>query len=670
MRQTDPVEKAVVPEQPAGLPADTELAPYLTLGLLEQLADAVSVIGPDWCYRYVSRSAAALIGRPAHEAVGQHVWALFPEVVGTPQHEACLRAMQTREPERVTWFFDTVGRWYVQRVVPTGDGLLVLVDDVTEQHRAESRAELLVEVGEALAGALTAERVNAVLVERAFPLIGAVAGTLVLADEERGLLHALGWSGADRDVEEQWTEYPLSLATPGGSAYLTGVPVFLADLDEVRARFPAVLPTLERLGRHTLAALPLVSAGVRLGALLVNFTSERTLGTGERQFLTTTAAMAAQALLRASLLDAESRSVRALQRSLLPQALPTVPGLELAVRYVASDAAARIGGDWYDVVALPGGAVALVMGDVEGHDLEAAALMGLVRSAVRAYALEGQPPAIVLSRTNAFLAGLELERMVTLAYAQLHPVERLITTVSAGHPATQVVWPDGSIEEVPAETGPPLGVHDSGLHWPETTSTLLPHAGLAMFTDGLVETRHADLDEGTERVRRTLVETRDQPCEQVADALLAGRGASHDDVALLVAQLTADPERERRLTRRFPATPASVFLSRQFLRQLLPAWDVLPPVVERAELVVSELATNAARHSEDDLSITLARTGAVLRIEVADNSHRMPLTAPPEVHDTETSGRGLLLVQTVSDRLGVESEGLSKQVWAEFDLDG
>lgn len=177
-------------------------------------------------------------------------------------------------------------------MVPTGDGLLVLVDDVTEQHRAESRAELLVEVGEALAGALTAERVNAVLVERAFPLIGAVAGTIVLADEERGLLHALGGSGADDDVEEQWTEYPLSVATPGGAAYLIGEPVFLADLDEVRARFPAVAPTLERLGRHTLAALPLSSAGTRLGALLVDFDSRRRLGTGERQFLTTTAAMA------------------------------------------------------------------------------------------------------------------------------------------------------------------------------------------------------------------------------------------------------------------------------------------------------------------------------------------------------------------------------------------
>ena len=671
LMQTGPVDSAALPAQPA--PADLAadaLSPYLTLGLLEQLAEAVTVIGADWRYRYVSPTAAAIIGRPAEACVGQQVWALFPEVVGTPQHDACLRAMRTRSPERVTWFFDTVGRWYEQRVVPTGDGLLVLVDDITEHHRAESRAEMLVQVGEALAGALTAERVNSVLVEQAFPLIGAAAGTIVLADEERGVLRAMGWSGADADTEQEWDEYPLSERTPGGAAFLTGAPVFLADLEEVRERFPAVLPTLQRLGRHTLAALPLISADVRLGALLVNFESSRTLGTGERQFLTTTAAMAAQALMRANLLDAEGRSVRALQRSLLPQALPQAPGLELAVRYVASDAAARIGGDWYDVVALPGGAVALVMGDVEGHDLEAAALMGLVRSAVRAYALEGQPPAIVLSRTNAFLAGLELGRMVTVAYAQLHPGERLITTVSAGHPPTQVVAPDGTVREVPAETGPPLGVHDEGLHWLETTSTLDARSALAMYTDGLVETRAADLDEGTARVRAELVACRELPCEELADALLGCRGASSDDVALLVARLTAEPDEHHRLTRRLPATPASVFLARRFVRQLLHGWEVPQDVVERCELVVSELVTNAARHSEDDLSIAVSATDVLLRVEVADSSHRMPLTDAPEVEDTDTSGRGLLLVRTVSDRWGVESEGLSKQVWAEFDLPG
>ena len=255
-----------------------------------------------------------------------------------------------------------------------------------------------------------------------------------------------------------------------------------------------------------------------------------------------------------------------------------------------------------------------------------------------------------------------------MAYAQLHPGEQLITTVSAGHPTTQVVSPDGTVREVPAETGPPLGVHDDGLHRLESTSTLDTGSALAMFTDGLVETRVADLDEGIDRVRAGLVAGRDLPCEELADALLACRGASSDDVALLVARLTAEPDGHHRLTRRLPATPASVFLARRFVRQLLRGWQVPQDVVERCELVVNELVTNAARHSEDDLSIAVSAADEVLRVSAADSSHRMPLTDVLEVEDTDTSGRGLRLVRAVADRWGVESEGLSKQVWAEFDL--
>jgi anti-sigma regulatory factor (Ser/Thr protein kinase) len=378
--------------------------------------------------------------------------------------------------------------------------------------------------------------------------------------------------------------------------------------------------------------------------------------------------MTAQALVRADLLDVERRSVRALQRSLLPQALPVVDGVLTAVRYVASDREALVGGDWYDVVPLAGGAVALVLGDVEGHDLEAAALMGLVRSAVRAYAMEGHPPAVVLERANTFLAGLSLGRIVTLTFAQLHPLELLITTVSAGHPPTLVVAPDGTVTEVPSQIGPPLGVQEDGLHWLETTSQLPEHGVFAMFSDGLVEVRGEDLDEGLARVKETLVATRHEAPAEVAEALLARRGDSHDDVALLVSRLTATAGAGRRVTRRLPARSASVFLARRYARQLLQAWQLPSGLVERTELVVSELVTNAARHSEEDLELTLEVTTALLRVEVADTSHRVPDAVVRSPTDDATSGRGLLLVEAVASRWGVESEGLSKVVWAELDL--
>ncbi len=397
------------------------------------------------------------------------------------------------------------------------------------------------------------------------------------------------------------------------------------------------------------------------------FAKERELGAGDRQFLSTAAAMAAQALVRAELLDVERRSVRALQRSLLPSSLPRVPGLEVVARYAASDHNAQVGGDWYDVVPLAGGAVALVLGDVEGHDLEAAALMGLVRSAVRAYALEGHPPAVLMARANTFLAGLSLNRIVTLSYSQLHPSELLVTSVSAGHLPTLVLAPDGCVTEVPSEIGPPLGVHDDGQHWPETTSTLPEGSVLVTFSDGLVEVRGQDIAQGLDRVRAALRAEPGRAPDQVADALLAVRGESHDDVALLVARLTAHLKDEgRRVTRRLPATAGSVTLARRFTEQLLTAWQVPAGVIGDAQLVVSELVTNAARDSQDDVVLSLAVTGRVLRVEVSDTSHRMPeqrLAA-----DDATSGRGLALVAAVSRRWGVESEGLAKLVWAELDL--
>jgi len=444
--------------------------------------------------------------------------------------------------------------------------------------------------------------------------------------------------------------------------------VYLENLADAYERFPVIAPNLERIGLHTVVALPLVAAGTALGALVLSFTSARTLSVGDRQFLTTTAAMAAQALERVRLLAAEKRTVAELQRSLLPTGLPKIDGLDIAARYVPSDTVMQIGGDWYDIIPLEGGAVGLVMGDVEGHDLSAAALMGMIRSAVRAYALEGHPPAFVLERANQFLAGLARDRIVTLSYSQLHPQERLVTTVSGGHPGTQVVTPDGEVFEVPSEVGPPLGVFDTGMWWAETTSTLPALSAFALFTDGLVEVRGEDIDDGLERVRAVLRRGNDADPEVLADLLLASRvDGGQDDVALLTGRLSAAADDTRRFVRRLPATPGSVFLARRFATQMLATWDLENEQIEAAALVVSELTTNAARHSEDFVEVGVSCAAEVLRVEVSDSSHRMPVT-PDMVDEDATSGRGLVLVQALASRWGVHFDGLGKLVWAEFDV--
>ena len=648
---------------------DGPMAPYVMPELLDQLGDAVTVVDADWVYRYVSPAASVIIGRPVEECVGTSVWDLFPEVVGTPQHEAVERAMTSRTRERFVWYFDTVARWYEQFAIPVGTGLVVVVNDITEQQHELSRSARLVEIGEALANTVSVDDVNTAVVTHALPAVGAVGGSIVLADEERRVMNAVRWLDLDDRLNVEWAEYPIDRVTPATEAYRTGAPVYVVGLDDARARFPGVVDELVRLGRQSVAALPLVSAGTRIGALALTFPDERALDVGDARYLSTTAAMVAQAVLRARLLDAERRSLSALQHSLLPHDIMQPPGLDIAVRYEAGHEAVEVGGDWFDVVPLGGGAVGLVMGDIEGHDIGAAAAMGLVRSAVRAYASEGHPPAVVLARTNEFVAQLPLGRIVTVSYAQLHPLERLITTVSAGHPGVQVVEPGGRQYEVPSEIGPPLGVFDDGLLWAETTSTIAPESVLVTFTDGLVEERGHDIDDGFERVRATLLQQRHDDVGTLADALLALRvGRSHDDVALLVARLTAPSDVGRTLTRRLPATPASVFLARRFTRQLLAEWDVAGDRVEVAELVMSELTTNAARHSDDSFQVGLSCEDRLLRLEVGDDSHRLPVVAD-EDDEVPTGGRGLVLVETLADRWGVESTGLGKVVWAEFDLE-
>jgi len=649
----------------------TDLQAYLTTDLLEQLGDAVVVVGADWRYLFVSPGAAAIIERPREEVVGEIVWEVSPEAVNTPQYDVCLRAMKSRTVETLVWHLDTVERWYRVRVLPAADGLLMVIDDVTVEHRAAYRAEQLVAVGEELARSTTLQEVNAIFVTRIFPLIGALGGTIVLADEERGLLLALGWNGVDPEAASTWSEFPIAAPTPSAEAYRLGRPVLVPDVAAEADRFPQVAADMRRLGRNAIAAVPLVGGGDRLGAVTATFVGDEPLAVGDEQFLATAAAMTAQALLRIRLIEAERQSIATLQRSLLPNAVPDVDGIEIAVRYVPADSANNVGGDWYDVVRLPAGALAVVMGDVEGHDLGAAALMGLVRSACRAYALEGHPPAVVISRANAFLASLGHDRIVTVCYAQLHPGERLITVVSAGHPGIQVVGPDCDPFEVPSEIGPPLGVFDFGMHWPETTSTLPAKCTIATFTDGLIERRWEDITDGLERARAIMVLHRADDADTVAEALLGERGhTGHDDVALLVGRLTSAAEQSRQVTRRLPPTPASVFLARRFTTQMLDAWEVVGGIAEAAELVISELVTNAARHSEDPIEVRLSCVDELLRIEVEDTSHRMPaeLPAMEDVDSEATGGRGLPLVAAMSSRWGVESEGLSKCVWAEFDL--
>ena len=355
-----------------------------------------------------------------------------------------------------------------------------------------------------------------------------------------------------------------------------------------------------------------------------------------------------------------------LQQALLPARLPKVEGLSLSARYLPSGRPDRLGGDWYDVVPLPGGAVALVVGDVAGGDLEATALMGQLRGAVRAYAVEGHPPAAVVTRANDFHLGLESGRLATLAFVLVHPVERILTLVRAGHVPPLLSSPDSEPCFLDGVGGPPLGVRP-GEVWRESTTQLPAGSTLVLYTDGLV--RHdGALDPGMSQLLTAVADG--DPATAPADltellAAIAPAGPP-DDAVLLVGHLSAErlaPVTELRRT--LPPTPESATLARWLVIDLLR--DTLPEdSLDTAALLTTELVSNAIRHTRDELVLSVRLEGGDLRVGVADSSHRRPQLV--QVAERDTSGRGLHLVDALAARWGVEPDerGLGKTVWFEL----
>ena len=358
-----------------------------------------------------------------------------------------------------------------------------------------------------------------------------------------------------------------------------------------------------------------------------------------------------------------------LQRALLPQRLPEIEGLPLTARYLPAGAPDRIGGDWYDAVQLDGGSVALVIGDVAGADLAAAALTAQLRGAVRAYTLEGHSPAAVVTRTNEFHLGLDTGRLVTLAYALVHPVQRIITIARAGHIPPVLAAPGEDPCLLDEAGGPPLGIR-TGTAWRETTTQVPPGSALALFTDGLLRDGG---QLGTEAgLQRVLDAVRDSPVggpDQLADTLTdLVHGPPPDDTVLLVAQLLGDrASTGPTLRRMLPPTAESAGVARWLVTDLLRNL-VDRETLDTAALLTTELVSNAIRQTREELVITVALAGDRMRVGVADSSHRRPQLV--QVGSRDTSGRGLHLIEALADRWGVDPDdrGLGKTVWFELDV--
>ncbi|MFC9626561.1 SpoIIE family protein phosphatase [Streptomyces sp. NPDC056930] len=442
-------------------------------------------------------------------------------------------------------------------------------------------------------------------------------------------------------------------------------------------------------------AVPMVAHDTVVG--LVQFSRTKgsePFGERDRALATELAARAAVCIDNARLYRREHERALILQRSLLPPGDPVAAGLDIACRYLPGNTATEVGGDWFDVIELPGHRTALVVGDVMGRGLRAAVAMGELRTAVRTLALLDLEPAEVLSALDEVARGLgtpgggtsssdgfgggtqwpsraahksreaDLSEvyLATCVYAVYDPVTRRCTFANAGHLPPAVVEPGEPAMLLDVPPGMPLGV--GGEPFEEVEVELKEGALLALYTDGLVESRDHPLDEGLDALRGALIEP-ERPLEDVCDHVLTTLDTRHgeDDIALLMARirgLSADAVGDWRL----PREPRSVGRARELARGQLLAWD-LGELVDTTELLVSELVTNALRYGEGEIRLRLLRDRTLV-CEVWDAGLVQPRRR--RARDTDEGGRGLQLVGLLSVAWGSRRTPRGKTVWFELAL--
>lgn len=422
-------------------------------------------------------------------------------------------------------------------------------------------------------------------------------------------------------------------------------------------------PGLADLGRGGLAVLPLPADGRVVGLCLLGWDEPHPFGPEERSLLTATAGLVGQALARVRAVDAEHELAAMLQRSLLPRKLPSLPGCGTVARYLPATAGLEVGGDWYDVVPLSDRFVAFVIGDVQGHSAEAATVMGQIRTAIRAYAVEGHPPDVVVSHTNRLLAGMETDVFATCCYAALDTEDGDAWFVRAGHMLPIVREPDGTTREVETEGGPPLGVLPDA-EFPLSAVPLPPGSVLALLTDGLVESSKLRLEDGVQRICEKLSAADPSDLDRMADELIRGAETRDDDVALLLVRYDGLAARPLRSAWTVWRLPDAVMHARRFTARTLRAWQVTEET-DTILLVVSELVTNAVAHTQGEVRLDLTLAGNRLRVAVSDSSPRTPVK-PTSIDWEATGGRGLLLVEALSAAWGSVPLSGGKQVWGEI----
>ncbi|MFJ9844309.1 SpoIIE family protein phosphatase [Kitasatospora sp. NPDC101155] len=549
---------------------------------------------------------------------------------------------------------------------------------------ANERLKVLYEASRTIGTTLDVVRSAQELAEAAVPgfadyVTVDLAEPVLHGDEPTGtrILHLrrAGLSGVHRDTPF----HPIGATVPIvptallGRSLQHGQSVLEADLTSSAVWHDDVPDRARRTaeaGIHSLLSVPLLARGQVLGvAVFWRAASPKPFDEDDLSLAEELVARAAVCIDNARRYTREHRMAVTLQHSLLPGGLPRQSALDVAYRYLPAEAG--VGGDWFDVIPLPGARVALVVGDVVGHGLHAAATMGQLRTAVHNFSSLDLPPDELLGHLDDLVNQIDQDRAAkdddaitgaTCLYAVYDPVTLRCTMARAGHLLPALVHPDGVVEFPELPAGPPLGL--VGLPFESAELQLREGTRLVLYTDGLVEDRSRDIDVGLELLRSTLGQgdrSPDDTCEAVLNALLPANPT--DDIALLVARTRALPA-DRVAVWDVPADPAAVARVRAGVVERLTEWG-LEEVAFATELIVSELVTNAIRYGIAPIRFRLIRDRALI-CEVSDGSSTSPHLR--YAASTDEGGRGLFLVAQLSERWGTRYTPNGKVIWAEQHL--
>ncbi|MFI7606095.1 SpoIIE family protein phosphatase [Micromonospora sp. NPDC049366] len=661
-QEWDPAVRAVV---------DLILASPVPMALAH--GDDLVLLYNDGYAELIGDKHPAAVGRPAAEVlpelwrlpgVGEAVQRVYRDGGTFLERDSTLPLIRGRGAEQAVF---TLGYSPVRDSAGEIVGVLTVAAETTH---VTQQLQSLSEVAAALAGTLTLDDVARVALRHALRAFG--ADRVAFAVDEGGG----GWrmvrrvrgelmDEADERLPPLWRRTPASWPDPLVRASATGEPLYVGAGQPLRDT---------AADRHdqkvaALAAVPLRATVVR-GGLSVGHQAPHLWSAAERALLAASAELIGQAAERARRFETQHGTAQLLQRSMLPEHLPDLPLLRIAARYDPGVDGNAAGGDFYDAFLLPTGQLGVVLGDVAGHDVQAAARMGQVRAALRALALTDPRPDSVLTGLDRLVTSLGAEGdthelFVTVIFGVVDAERQELTLASAGHPAPLIrrCTPDDRpyAEFVDLPVGAPLGL---GSRPATGTVRFAPGDTLLLFSDGVVERRRQSLTAGLDALADAVTDAGSgDPRALCAVATAAVSGTTEDDVAVLAVEHALKPSRSASME--VPAEPTAPSRVRHWMTAQLGEWQVPEPVIGAAVLCTSELTTNALLHAGTAARVEIDLSAERLLVSVADSGTRGTVTRT-QTDTLSSRGRGLGLIEELSDAWGTDPTVRGSTVWFEI----